>query len=436
MSDGDLHRILFPAVDDIVVPDNRQRREFPEDAQQELLNDIQERGLLNPIIVRGDGNLTLVTGERRLRAIRFLASVGFEYKFQGRPVLPGTVPTLHLNNCTELEAREAELAENLVRKDLTWQEVTRARAELHRLRSEQATARGEKWTPSDTAKEIEGTVLKGALMDVSRDIHLEEHLDDPEVSKAKSQREAVKLVRKKLAREARRKKAEEHAEIKSPHTLMHQDSYKVLPKLSAGSFDIILTDPPYGQGMHEGLSWGSSVHRYDDSPEAFKQVCNVLPGESMRLLKEHGHAYVFCSFDGFPHLAERFSEAGFDVWPKPIIWYKGNVGSYPRPFHGPRLTYECILYAIKGDKRVTQLYHDVIVDAPNVQNQEHPAGKPVELYRNLLRRSAQPGDRVLDMFCGKGTIFPAASAESCIAVGIEKDPDYHALALEAYKDAT
>jgi len=61
---------------------------------------------------------------------------------------------------------------------------------------------------------------------------------------------------------------------------------------------------------------------------------------------------------------------------------------------------------------------------------DHPANKPVELYSNLLQRSAFPGDRVIDLFCGSGPIFPAASEHNCLATGIELNPKYHAIAHE------
>jgi chromosome segregation DNA-binding protein len=48
------------------------RRQFSEEALEELAASIREMGVLQPIIVRqeGEGNYVLVAGERRLRAAR------------------------------------------------------------------------------------------------------------------------------------------------------------------------------------------------------------------------------------------------------------------------------------------------------------------------------------------------------------------------------
>ena len=102
----------------------------------------------------------------------------------------------------------------------------------------------------------------------------------------------------------------------------------------------------------------------------------------------------------------------------PIIWYKGSVGHNPIPAIGFRRSYECILFAYKGNKPCKGLVDDVISIRPDFE-QTHAASKPVELYQKLLSRTCVIGDRVLDPCCGSGTIFPAATGLSLKATGIE-----------------
>ena len=47
-----------------------------------------------------------------------------------------------------------------------------------------------------------------------------------------------------------------------------------------------------------------------------------------------------------------------------------------------------------------------------------------------LRRSINPGDAVLDPFCGTGPIFPAAHELKCKATGIEIDAASYAIAYK------
>jgi ParB-like chromosome segregation protein Spo0J len=137
-------------LSDIVISEDRQRREFDSDYLVELANSIATRGLFHAPLVQGDG--TLIAGECRYRAIKILNSKGQGFSYNTHPVPAGTCPVIYLGELTSLECEEAELEENIVRRDLTWQERANAVARLHALRCEQNFAQ----TASDTADEIYG----------------------------------------------------------------------------------------------------------------------------------------------------------------------------------------------------------------------------------------------------------------------------------------
>jgi site-specific DNA-methyltransferase (adenine-specific) len=54
--------------------------------------------------------------------------------------------------------------------------------------------------------------------------------------------------------------------------------------------------------------------------------------------------------------------------------------------------------------------------------------KPIELMRWLVRLVTPPGGIVLDPFCGSGSTGCAAVQERMRFVGIDKDPEYLAIA--------
>lgn len=58
----------------------------------------------------------------------------------------------------------------------------------------------------------------------------------------------------------------------------------------------------------------------------------------------------------------------------------------------------------------------------------HPTVKPVELMRHLVRLVTPPGGLVLDPFLGSGTTAVAAENEGFRWLGIERDPEYVAIA--------
>ena len=412
------------SLDELIIPDNRIRRNFDEAEIAALADSIEALGLIHPPTLRADC-LTLLAGERRTRAIAKLHAEGRTFTFEGIPVERGYLPYNLAGELTELQLREAELEENTIRVDLDWKDHSRAVAELHELRQRQ---HGTTWTKKDTASEILGLVAEGAtITNLVRDSQVvAQHLDDPDVAAAKSKKEALKVIQRKATATHNAKLAEQFDLSKTPHTLLHGDVRDILPSFADNSFDIILTDPPYGVNAQDFGSMAEVPHEYEDTPEYFRSLLGLLAVEGFRITKPSAHIYVFCDIRYFPEISVALTCAGWDMWPTPLIWDKGNVGMLPRPDHGPRRCYEAIAYAIKGDKRTTMVAPDVISGIPGTQAPRFGAEKPWELYANLLRRSARPGDSILDCFAGAGPVIPAANALSCRATTIElSEEKYH-----------
>lgn len=418
----------FVPREQVVIPENRQRREFLPQALNELAESIQSKGLMHPPVVReADGQFFLIAGERRLRAMDTILFIGGQIECDGLLGPEDHIPVTLAKELTELELMEAELEENTRRVDLTWQELAAATAKLHAFRSQQAQQEGRVQRFQDTAAEILGKEpaekLGGAPSQVAAAVVLSRHLDDPEVRKAKTQKEALKVVERKARNEHFAKLAEAYdiQHTKCPHTLIEGSMLERSAELPDGKFQVVLTDPPYGIDADSFGEQSSHGHNYSDSEEYFEQLIEFLAEESFRVTAAQAHAYVFCDPRRFAYIQQCFEMAGWEVWPIPLIWKK-STGMLPRPDHAPRRVYEAILYAIKGNKRVLQVKGDVI-DVPSVRDLKHGAQKPVGLYTDLLSRSCSPGDNVIDFFAGSGTIFPAANELKLIATGIELSPD-------------
>ena len=63
-----------------------------------------------------------------------------------------------------------------------------------------------------------------------------------------------------------------------------------------------------------------------------------------------------------------------------------------------------------------------------VKQNVHPTVKPIELMRWLVRLVTPPGGLVLDPFTGSGTTGCAAMLEGFRFVGLEREPEYAAIA--------
>lgn len=423
---------LIP-LSEIFIAENRQRKDFDPEALADLGNDIAKNGLYHPIVVRQQGNQTfLVAGERRLRAISQLEDLGISYTYAGEKVEVGVIPCTDIGELPPLVAEEIELHENIKRQELTWQERVDAEARLVELLGKKAAAEG-KPKPSLTsiAKEINEAASTSAASDLQSSVSLAKHLHDPDVRKAKSKSEAYKIVERKRREEYDAKIAQEMGRKASTDRckLIVGDSFEEMLKLPSGIFDVVLCDPPYYIGADSmGEQANANGRHFDDSKELFYPQMTKLAKYTFNLCKDQAHTFVFCSIERWAELVGIFALEGWSPWPRPLIWYKGNVGALPRPQHGPRYTYEAILFCSKGGRQVYDNGHDVLAIS-GLQTRVHPDEKPVSLYEELLTRVTRPGDAVLDPFCGSGTIFPAANRRTLFAVGIEGVESYAGLAL-------
>lgn len=421
------------AINAIIIPEGRQRRAFDLVKMQELTDSLATKGLIHPIVLRDD--TTLVVGERRLRAIRDLANLGLQISHDGEQVELGRIPYTRLTELSPLAAEEAELEENIQREALTWQERAAATARLRSLRVAQAVASGtESPSVADLAEEIRGSSEGNFQEQTRRELIVSKHLDKPEVAAAKTVDEAFKILRRQEQTEKSRLLGESVGRVFTAdlHRCINADSLDWLAASSSEQFDVILTDPPYGMGADEfgdsgGLAQGA--HGYADTTENFLRCMRIFVPESFRVTKPQAHLYMFCDIDWFLKLKLWFSEAGWWVFRTPLIWHKPSAMRAPWPENGPQRKYEVCLYAVKGKRPVRKMAADLVMYPPD-SNLGHAAQKPTALFADLLSRSINPGDSVLDPFCGSGPIFPAAHELKCKATGVEIDQASYGIAVK------
>lgn len=439
-------------IDQIIITNNRQRQEFLDEPLIELASSIRKVGLLQPLVLRNDGR-TLVSGERRLRAIRdYIYALRFSFQHQGVVFENPFIPFVILGELDPIALEEAEFDENFKRRDPTWQEKSAAISRLHALRQKLNPCH----SVADTALEVRGRA-DGANHDVIRKaLLLAKHLGNPSVANAKSADEAFKILKKQ-------EEASEHAALAAAigqtfsakdHEAYQTDCLTWMQGYMGEGFDCIIADPPYGMGADQfGDGAGKLIgieHEYDDSKSSWLQLMGGSPPVlqdwtqwifehpgwchlAYKVTKPQAHAYIFCDLDNFHELKFMMETAGWYVFRTPLVYQKLNSGRVPLPEHGPRRSYELLLYAIKGWKTVTHIAPDVLSFKADEQ-MGHGAQKPVSVYKELLVRSCRPGDHVLDPFAGSGTIFPAAHDLKLRATGIEKDPVYFGKCLQRLKE--
>jgi site-specific DNA-methyltransferase (adenine-specific) len=205
----------------------------------------------------------------------------------------------------------------------------------------------------------------------------------------------------------------------SGNRIINGDCLAVLPQLQEGSVDFVLTDPPYLVGYRDrsGRSLAGDVAG-DWLKPAFAEIFRVLkPGR-------------FCvSFYGWNKVDQFFAAwraAGF--YPAGhLVWVKDYASSKGLLAYQHEQAY--LLCKGNGGARPLQPLPDVLPWS-YTGNRLHPTQKPVRSLKPVIEAFTQPGDVVLDPFCGSGSTLLAAKILGRGYIGIELDAEYCQTARE------
>lgn len=218
-------------------------------------------------------------------------------------------------------------------------------------------------------------------------------------------------------------------------TLYQGRAEDVLPELPTESFDLVLTDPPYGvdwQSNRRATSFGRMAN--DGTDRAV--VCDVM-AECVRLVGQNRHLYVFGPSDALDGLKVSATAE--------LIWDKGRMGMGDlSAAWGP--AHEPITFAVSKHRHAGEKGKDALpvrlrkgsvltFPAPTGRNVRHPSEKPLPLLRELLESSSRQGERVLDPFAGVGSTGVAAILSGRRAVLVELEPAFVTIAIDRLRAA-
>jgi len=412
-----------------------------------LEDSILTKGLLHAPVIATDPVTQapfLVAGAHRLEAIRRLHNRAATFTYNGVPVPASQSPTTSLADIlSPADLREAELHENIIRLDPTWQEKAHAIADIHKMRVVENPAH----TYTGTAKELASLSGRESTSGFRREVRnaaiLAENLHRPSVSKARNATEALGILMKeeeaKVEAEMIRRRHSVNAAAPPEVRAIHGDMTLVLPSLNAGLVDLIIADPPYGQDMDSGGLRSRTVehHNYADTPEVAKAILQTILTEGFRVCKPRANLFMFGDVDLFSFFKQACQAMGWKPFRTPIIWQKSeSEGLAPWGGEGFRRTYEMIFFATKGGRGLLQSPVDILSEKRvSRATRRYGPEKPVGLMEQLINCSTMPGDFVLDPCCGAGSTLIAARHLKRKALGIELDQSaFHMATIAAERD--
>lgn len=221
--------------------------------------------------------------------------------------------------------------------------------------------------------------------------------------------------------------------------IIEGDALVELEKLTTGTVDLVVADPPYNLGKDYGNN--HDIQGFDD----YLSFSRKWLKQAHRILKPTGTLYVFMGFRFISYLydiLDRDLRMFFNNW---IVWHYTQGIGRTKGF-SPR--HDDILMFTRSEKfkfnldsvRVPQKYFrernnmrganpgDVWefshVHYCNGNRQDHPTQKPEGLIERMVLASSDEGDLVVDPFSGSGTTLRVCQQLNRRAIGIDLNPDY------------
>ena len=187
-------------------------------------------------------------------------------------------------------------------------------------------------------------------------------------------------------------------------------------------FDLIVTDPPYGDNISYGRC-GKTILNNEDESINYK----ILP-LLYNVLKPDKSCYIFTNWK-FEHKLRHFieNETKFNIRML-ICIVKNNFGLG----YGFRNQSEYCLVLEKGSPKYNLNDFSNVLKMQHVQHdsETHPHQKGLYLIEKIIQHSSKPGELILDCFSGSGTTAIACHNQKRNFVCIEKDKKYFSASVE------
>ena len=246
----------------------------------------------------------------------------------------------------------------------------------------------------------------------------------------------------------------------SPQTwkIVHGDCAKSLANLIPGSVQLVFADPPYNIGVDYGnghkadqlteqqfVDWAASwiepaVAALADDGSIWVMINDEYAAEFCLILKRCGlHMRNWIKwYETFGvNCASKFNRSSrhilyFTKSPKKFVF---NADAVSRPSDRQ------VIYKDRRADHHGKLWDDVwwiprLTGTSAERLPDFPTQLPLELVRAVVQCASDPGDLVVDPFCGSGTTGVACIESGRQFVGIEKEAQWTALALKRLASTT
>lgn len=186
-------------------------------------------------------------------------------------------------------------------------------------------------------------------------------------------------------------------------TITNEDNMELMARYPDKYFDLAIVDPPYGIN-YSGRD-GQKTIKYDNSKQWDKETPTQLYFNELFRVSKNQIIWG----------ANYFTEY-FNLGKGIICWFKHQNGNFSE--------WELAYTSIGNAKHFDRSYQQ------DLYNKIHPTQKPVALYKWLLDKYAQQGNKILDTHLGSGSIAIACHDYGFDLTACELDKEYFDKAME------
>lgn len=243
-----------------------------------------------------------------------------------------------------------------------------------------------------------------------------------------------------------------------------QNTSVVNQLMGSARANMVNDDLPFNIGLSYDRGVGNKKNKYggstndSKSDEEYRNFVKTIMQNAISVSKPNCHYFFWCDERWVWLLQTLYRELGIDS-KRLLIWIKNN--SSPTPTVAFNKATEFCVYGTRGsapiNDEVSNLNEivnkkvgagneafDQILDLLNIwmvkrlpsKNYKHPTQKSPTLHEKALRRCTRPGDVVLDLTAGSGSILSACEQLKRVAYMCEIEPIFCQVIINRFEKLT
>jgi len=198
----------------------------------------------------------------------------------------------------------------------------------------------------------------------------------------------------------------------------NDDCFNIIAQMPNEYLDLVIVDPPYGDGIGYGRN-GKEILNNEDESINYRFLDAILPK-----MKQDTSLYLFSNHKFCYQIKEYAVQNGYN-YRMLCVLVKNNIGMG----YGFRNQYEVCLVLEKGKAKYN------LNDVSNVwkmkhiahDDNSHPHQKDYDIIRKIILHSSNIGDLIFDGFMGSFSTAIACHKEKRNFIGTELDPKWFAM---------